>query len=116
ALAAGRTPGRLVLAAAGAALILNFAATLAPVERNNPRAFLLPDSFPREEPVAVLFSHDIPSYVFYNSDFSRRLVYPRSMEELKASGIKTALVWSVPPWAPEAHQWKRLSRFLYEIP
>ena len=116
ALAAGRNPGRLILAAAGVALILNFAATLAPVERNYPRKFLLPDTFPREEPIACLFMQDIPSYLFYNPDFSRRLVYPRSMEELKASGVKTALVWSLPPWAPEARQWKRLSRLLYEVP
>jgi len=116
ALAAGRKPGHLVLAAASAALILNFVATLLPVERNNLRGFLLPDSFPREEPVACLFANDIPSYIFYNSDFSRRLVYPNSMEELKASGVKTALVWSSPPWAPEASRWKRLSGFLYEVP
>jgi len=116
ALAAGRKPGRLVFAAASAALILNFAATLAPVERNNARGFRLPDTFPREEPVACLFSSDVPSYIFYNSDFSRRIVYPNSMEELKASGVRTALVWSPPPWAPEAQRWRRLSWCLYEVP
>ncbi|HLY09991.1 MAG TPA: hypothetical protein VKW04_11860 [Planctomycetota bacterium] len=116
ALAAGRKPGRLVVAAAVAASLLNFVATLAPLERTARDRFLLPDTFPRGEPIACLFSEDMPSYLYYNGDFSRRLVYPASREELKASGVRFALVWDAPAWAPEAHQWKRVTGRLYEVP
>ncbi|HVR82667.1 MAG TPA: hypothetical protein VMU54_00060 [Planctomycetota bacterium] len=116
ALAAGREPRRLVFAAAVLASFLNFVATLAPVERTARERALIPDSFPRDEPIACLFSQDIPSYLYYNGDFSRRLIYPRSMEELKTCGAKVALVWDPPAWAPEAYQWKRVIWRLYEIP
>jgi hypothetical protein len=117
ALAAARRPGRLVQVAAVAACLLNFAATLAPAERLHKDPFLIPDVFPREEPIACLFTYDMPSYLYYNGDFSRRVVYPRSMEELKASGVKFALVWDEPPWAPDAKKrWRRVMWKLYEVP
>jgi hypothetical protein len=116
ALAAGRQPGRLVFAAALLASLLNFAATLAPVERKARERSLIPDSFPREEPIACLFSQDIPSYLYYNGDFSRRLLYPRSMEELKSCGARVALVWDPPAWAPGTERWKHVIWRLYEIP
>jgi len=116
ALAAGRQPGRLVVAAAVLASLLNFAATLAPVERTARDEHQIPDSFPRDEPVACIFHQDIPSYLYYNGDFSRRLYYPRSMAELKACGAKVALVWSLPDWAPDMYRWKRVTWRLYEIP
>jgi len=116
ALAAARTPGRLIVTAALAASLLNFAATLAPLERRARERFLIPATFPRDEPIACLFSQDLPSYLYYNSDFSRRLVYPRSMEELKASGVRVALVWDRPEWAPDVWSWKHVTWRLYEIP
>ena len=116
ALAAGRQPGRLVFAAAVVALLLNFASTLAPIERTARQEYLIPDSFPRDEPIACIFVQDMPSYLYYNGDFSRRLFYPRSMAELKACGAKVALVWTRPAWAPDAYQWKHVTWRLYEIP
>jgi len=116
ALAAGRQPGRLVFAAAMVASLLNFASTLAPVERTARQEHLIPDSFPRDEPIACMCVQDMPSYLYYNSDFSRRLFYPRSMAELRACRAKVALVWSRPPWAPDAYEWKHVTWRLYEIP
>jgi hypothetical protein len=116
ALAAGRRPGRLVFAAAVLSSLLNFAATLAPVERTARERSLIPASFPPHEPIACLFSQDIPSYLYYNGDYSRRLFYPRSMEELKTCGAKMALIWDPPAWAPGTDRWKHVIWKLYEIP
>lgn len=117
ALAAARKPGRLVFVAAIAASLVNFAATLAPVERNGADRFRIPETFPREEPIACVSETDAPSYLYYNSDFSRRLVYPDSMDALRASGVKFVLVWSAPPWAPRAGaEWKRVTWRLHEVP
>lgn len=116
ALAAGRQPNRVIFAAALVASLLNFAATLAPLERLPREQYLIPDSFPREEPIACIFAQDMPSYLYYNGDFSRRLLYPRSMEELRSCGAKMVLVWDPPAWAPQARDWKRVIWRLYEIP
>ena len=116
ALAAARKPGRLVFAAAVVASAINFAATLAPIERTAPDRYRIPDTFPREEPIACLGDAGLPGYLYYNSDFSRRVVYPDSMAALRASGVKVALVWGPTTWAPRPYEWKYLMWKLYEVP
>ncbi len=116
ALAAARKPGRIVLVAAIAASLVNFAATLAPLERKAPDGYRIPETFPREESIACVSTGGLPAYLYYNSDFSRRLVYPESMDALRASGVKVVLVFSPPWWAPRAREWKPVAWRLHEVP
>ncbi len=109
-----RTP---LLVAAFAASTLNFVATVVPEEVLRIRDFhRIPSEIPRDEPVAVVYSVSSFTYPLYNADFSRRLVFPRSLEELRASGVRYAYVTGAPEWAqPLLRVWRRVGGRVYEI-
>jgi hypothetical protein len=115
-LAAAARPGRWTWSAATVAALLNGWATLAPVERTPPPDHVRPD-LPEGEPVACLMVYDSPAYRLYGPDFSRRVIYPASFEELEASDVQYAEIW---PGAPGAElvraRWISLGGPLYRAP
>jgi hypothetical protein len=109
-----RTP---LLAAAFAASALNFVATVVPEEVHRiGEVHRVPSEVPREAPVAVVYVDCGFTYPLYNADFSRRLVFPRSVEELRASGVRFAYVAGHPEWVkPLLPAWRRVGGRVYEI-
>jgi hypothetical protein len=117
-LGASRVAGKPLVAAAFAAAALNFVATVIPEEVYRIRdVHHIPSEVPREAPVAVIYDVCAVTYPLYNADFSRRLTFPRSAEELGASRVRYAYVTSPPEWVkPLLPGWKRVGKRVYEIP
>lgn len=116
ALALARQKAPLWLAAAVLACVVNFASTLVPYEIRHARHLQPPPSLAPLEPVACVFVQAVPSYRLYNPDFSRRVVYPRSMEELRRSGAKVVYLYEIPGWAAEIASWPRLAKDYHAAP
>lgn len=116
-LAVGLARQRAPLWAAAALLagLLNFSATLVPFELRHSQHLRLPDSLAPTDPVACVFTQSISSYRCYNADFSRRVVYPRSMDELRRSGAKAVTIDTPPEWAAPVLGWPSLGRRFYEV-
>ena len=100
---------------ANAACALNFGATLIPSERRHSEKIQAPTSLPPSEPVACVFVQSAPSYRLYNPDFSRRVTYPRSMEELRRSGAKYVYLYEWPAWAEPIRNWPEIARNYHEV-
>src|SRR5882672_135949 len=83
ALGAALTPSRPLLAALVVTSLLNFAATLVPVEIAGAERLRPPADFPLGEPLAVVAGPEAPGYLYYNADLRRRVHYPQSMAELR---------------------------------
>jgi hypothetical protein len=117
ALGAARSPSRPLFAVAVLTAALNLISTLDFGEGRNADPFRIPDACPRTESIACVTLGECPSYLYYNSDFSRRVFYPRSMAELKASRARYVLVWQLPSWAKEIPTWKpAFGKRMYEVP
>jgi hypothetical protein len=115
-LALAQRPTRAWTAAVLIACALNFAATLDPSERHHADHVRPPASLPPTEPVACVFDQSVSSYRLYNPDFSRRVFYPRSMEELKRSGAKIVHLVGTPDWAQPIRRWHAIAKDYYEVP
>ena len=118
-LGGARLPGRSILVAAFLAAALNLVATVVPYETIAYREFMrdLPEDLPRDAPMAFVTTFDAPSYPFYNSDFSRKVTYPRSMQEVVDSGVRYVYLVSVPKWAePLRRKDRYLGMRIYEVP
>lgn len=115
AVAASRLPGRLAWGGAVLAAILSTIATAVPYDSRIPEAWKAPRLLARDEPVACLSTEDAPAYRLYNSDFSRRVTYPRTLEELRASGVRYAQVWPGWPHEGELSRWRRVEGRIYEV-
>lgn len=115
ALARQRAP--LWAAAALAACLVNFAATVVPFELRHSRHLQPPAALAPAAPVACVFTQAVSSYRFYNPDFSRRVLYPRSLEELRRSGAKVVyyLPEDAPDWAAVIGTWPRTEGRFYEV-
>lgn len=98
-----------------AACLVNFVATLIPVEVGYADHVRTPAGLPRAAAVACVFRDQALTYRLYNHDFSRRVVYPRSLEELRRSGAKVVYLASDPGWAATIREWPRLGQDYYEI-
>jgi hypothetical protein len=116
ALALARRPAPSWTAAVLLACALNFAATLLPSERHHSDYLRPPASLAPTEPVACVFDQCASSYRLYNRDFSRRVFYPRSMEELRRSGARVVYMADTPDWARSIRQWPAIEKDYYEVP
>ncbi len=116
ALALARRPAPIWTAAVFLACALNFAATLSPSERHHADHLQTPASLPPAAPVACVFDQSASSYRLYNPDFSRRVFYPRSMEELRRSGARFVYMVGTPEWARPVRQWPAIAKDYYEVP
>jgi hypothetical protein len=115
AVALGRLRTGLWAPAVVLACLVNFAATLVPYELRHSRHLQPPESLAPTDPVACVFTLSVSSYRYYNPDFSRRVVYPRSMDELRRSGAKAVVVDAPPDWAAPIDAWPRLERKFHEV-
>jgi hypothetical protein len=116
ALALARRRAPIWTAALLLACTLNFAATLVPSERHYSDHIHPPASLPPAEPVACVFDQCVSSYRLYNRDFSRRVYYPRSMDELKRSGARVVYMAGSPEWAQPIRRWPSIAKDYYEVP
>jgi hypothetical protein len=114
--ALARRPTPAWTAAVLLACAINFAATLLPSERHHSDHIRTPASLPPAEPVAVVFDQCASSYRLYNRDYSRRVVYPRSMEELRRSGARFVYMVGRPSWAEPVRRWPSIAKDYYEVP
>jgi hypothetical protein len=115
ALALARRRAPIWIAAALLACVVNFAATVIPYELRYSRHVQPPASLPPAEPVACVFSQAVSSYRLYNPDFSRRVVYPRSLEELRRSGAKYVYLYEPPEWAEPIRDWPTIGGNFHEV-
>jgi hypothetical protein len=115
-LSIARRRAPLWMAAALLACTVNLLATLIPNELRYSRHIQAPLSLPPNEPVACVFTLAVPSYRLYNHDFSRRVSYPRSMEELRRSGAKYVYLYDPPEWAQTIHDWPSIGGRFHEVP
>lgn len=115
ALSLARLRHPLWVGAALLACVLNFAATIDPYERRHSAGHEPPPSLPPGEPVAVVFRDVAFSYRLYNRDYSRRVVYPRSMDELRRSGVKVVHLYEPPDWAAPIREWPALGKDWHEV-
>jgi hypothetical protein len=116
ALALAREKCRLWTAAAMAACLVNLAATAVPYELRHSRHIQVPARIARDEPIACVFIQTASSYRLYNPDFSRRVFYPRSMDELRRTGAKVVYLEDSPSWAAAVRTWPRIEGKFYEVP
>jgi hypothetical protein len=98
------------------ACALNFGATLVPSERRHSEHLRPPSSLPPAEPVACVFDQCAPCYRLYNPDFSRKVFYPRSMDELKRTGARVVYLVDTPDWAKPIRGWPAIAKDYYEVP
>lgn len=115
ALAVARIEHRLWVGAALLACAVNVAATLVPYEARLASDNRVPAALGPDQPVAVVFRDVAFSYRLYNRDLTRRVVYPRSMEELRASGVKAVQLYEAPEWADPIRRWPELAKGWYEV-
>jgi hypothetical protein len=115
ALSIARQKAALWLGAAVLAGVVNFTATLVPYELRFARHLQPPASIPPTEPIACVFIQAVSSYPLYHSDFSRRVVYPRSMDELRRSGAKFVYLYETPSWAEPIRSWPILGKDYHEV-
>ncbi len=117
ALAAARAPGRLLVTATLLAGALNLVATVIPRETTYVQGREdFPRDLPRDADLAVVFEECGYCYPLYNHDYSRRLHYPRSMEQLRASGARYVYVADPVPWVMPYRKWRKLGGRVYEVP
>jgi hypothetical protein len=102
-------------AAAMAACLINLVATAVPYELRHSRHIRVPAAIPPHEPVACVFDQAASCYRLYNPDFSRRVFYPRSMDELRRSGAKWVYLEEMTPWAAPIRDWPLIERKFYEV-
>jgi hypothetical protein len=114
-LALARRRAPLWIAAALLACVVNFVATQIPYELRYSRHLQPPASLPPSEPVACVFTQAASSYRLYRPDFSRRVVYPRSLEDLRRSGAKFVYLCDPPEWAEPIRDWPALGGNFYEV-
>jgi hypothetical protein len=117
ALAAGLNPGRLAWTGAALAALLSVASTVVPYDSLPTRDPVLPFALPDDAAVACLGTDESPVYPLYGPRFTRRVVYPATMDELRASGIRTAALWT--GWRDAEllrKTWKPLGGPWYEAP
>jgi hypothetical protein len=116
-LGASRVLRAPLVALAFAAAALNFVATVVPEELHRIRdVHRVPPEVPREAPMAVIYESSGFTYPLYNADFSRRLTFPRSAEELRTSQVRYAYMATPPAWArPLLPAWRRVGGRVYEI-
>lgn len=116
ALCIARRPAMPWMAAALLACVVNFTATLVPYETRYARHLSAPAGVPPDEPIACVFVQAVSSYPLYGADFRRRLVYPKSMEELRKSGAKVVWLYETPVWARPIESWPSLGRGFHAVP
>lgn len=116
AVAIARLPSRLWFAAGVLACAINFSATLIPYDLRHSRHLRVPSTVAPDCPVACVFADSAPSYRLYGHDFSRRVYYPRSMEDLRRTGAKVVYLFNPPGWAEEIRHWPSLGDRYYEVP
>lgn len=116
AIAAARGDFRAVRIALVATAMLNFVATLAPASLHTYDAVRIPDDAARGRKVAWLMAGQLPTYLGYGKDFSRGVVFPRTLEEFRASGAR--VIWAVhrAAWMEKVPELRRVSGNLYELP
>jgi hypothetical protein len=117
ALAAGLHPGRLAWTGAALAALLSVLSTLVPLDSMPTRDSILPSALPADAPVACLGTDESPVYPLYGPRFTRRVVYPATMHELRASGVRYAALWT--GWRDAEllrKSWKPLGGPWYEAP
>ena len=115
ALALARQKAPFWTAAAMAACLVNFAATAVPYELRHSRHLQVPATVARDEPIACVFTQTASSYRLYNPDFSRRVFYPRSMDELRRTGAKVVYLEDPPPWAASIKDWPLIEGRFREV-
>ena len=116
ALAGARLPGPVVLVVAILASALNFVATVVPVETTYlTKDHEIPAEVPGDAAIACVYVSRGFSYPLYNRDFSRRVFYPRSMEELRASGVRYVFVNGLPDWAEPINRMRRVGGRVREV-
>jgi len=64
---------------------------------------------------SCVFSRSASSYRLYNPDFSRRVFYPRSMDELRRTGAKVVYLEDPPPWAASIKDWPLIEGRFREV-
>jgi hypothetical protein len=116
ALCIARRKSAVWIGAALLACMVNFTATLVPYEVRYARHLTTPESIPPSAPVACVFLQAGSSYPLYGHDFSRRVTYPRSLEELRRSGVKYVWLYETPEWAVPIESWPKLGKRYYEVP